>query len=447
MKRFSIPCDVYGKEEKEIFKVIISNNFNSNYNPINFQSEWFLREKFGVVSHSVEDSFCNLYDLAQKNKLDFEELVLYSMKSAGCEILDYTTDESEEGGVISDCLPSEFLKYKKGNNNYLSSTLHKKFTNDGFYKMAHQDFIKSSNDVYEVLCALYEVAFLMDEGLHVFEEFVMSLTDVNAGIHQIAIALDTFGNIITPVNFKRLVKFFAHSSSRRKALIDEIIVSLLFEVSMDNFHKLELWRKMIYSFHELGQLKLAKEKVEFIIQKHPKIEQFYSQEGAILCSMQKYDEAIVACDKAISLGCEFSYENKAKSLSELGHHLEAAENYEIAFRNRGEAYLLHRAFWQYIKINDIEKALKILEEYAEYSSSIKVQEYFAGLSSCYLAVGDVDKSREIYAEYIVMEKERYKLKVIKESIDYLFMSRCYGMSEESLKIEKARVYDLIVASL
>lgn len=82
MKKFTVQCDFNG--QKSPFTIYIGEPEPSHH-PLHFQADWLSKERGGTIPQEVMDSVSKLYDLAQKNKVSFEDLCAYALNSASEE--------------------------------------------------------------------------------------------------------------------------------------------------------------------------------------------------------------------------------------------------------------------------------------------------------------------------------------------------------------------------
>ena len=74
VKKFTVPCDFGGKKFPVTFYV---GNASIGNHPIGFQSKWLAEERGGNVPQQLMDSLKRLKEIADENKVDFEELCAY----------------------------------------------------------------------------------------------------------------------------------------------------------------------------------------------------------------------------------------------------------------------------------------------------------------------------------------------------------------------------------
>jgi hypothetical protein len=74
VKKFTVPCDFGGQKHPVTFYV---GDSAKGTNPIGFQSKWLGSERGGVVSSELTDSLMKLKDIADKNRVPFEDLCSY----------------------------------------------------------------------------------------------------------------------------------------------------------------------------------------------------------------------------------------------------------------------------------------------------------------------------------------------------------------------------------
>jgi len=74
VKKFTVPCDFGGKKYPVTFYV---GDSAKGTNPIGFQSKWLSSEKGGVVSSELTSSLMKLKEIADQNKVSFEDLCSY----------------------------------------------------------------------------------------------------------------------------------------------------------------------------------------------------------------------------------------------------------------------------------------------------------------------------------------------------------------------------------
>jgi len=76
VKKFSVPCNFGGG--KAPFTVYIGDPKPDSH-PLHFQAEWLAKVRGGQIPPEVMESIAKLYDLAQKNNVNFEELCAYAL--------------------------------------------------------------------------------------------------------------------------------------------------------------------------------------------------------------------------------------------------------------------------------------------------------------------------------------------------------------------------------
>lgn len=74
VKKFDFPCNFSGNKQKVTFYVGSS---ALGTHPIAFQSKWLEREKGGIVPKELIESLAKLKQIADENKVSFEELCSY----------------------------------------------------------------------------------------------------------------------------------------------------------------------------------------------------------------------------------------------------------------------------------------------------------------------------------------------------------------------------------
>ncbi len=77
VKKFSYLCDFGGKKYPVTF--YIGDAVKGNH-PIGFQSAWLSKEKGGVVPKDLMDSLMRLKEIADTQKVSFEDLCEYVIK-------------------------------------------------------------------------------------------------------------------------------------------------------------------------------------------------------------------------------------------------------------------------------------------------------------------------------------------------------------------------------
>jgi hypothetical protein len=77
VKKFSYLCDFAGKKHPVTF--YIGDAAKGNH-PIGFQSTWLSKEKGGVVPKDLMDSLMRLKEIADTQKVSFEDLCEYVIK-------------------------------------------------------------------------------------------------------------------------------------------------------------------------------------------------------------------------------------------------------------------------------------------------------------------------------------------------------------------------------
>ncbi|MDR3290035.1 MAG: DUF2610 domain-containing protein [Rickettsiales bacterium] len=78
-KEFSIPCNFQGGKQNILFYI---GDPREDNHPINFQVKWLSEKKGGQVPQDIMESIQNLYNLAKKHKVSFEELCFYAVNVA-----------------------------------------------------------------------------------------------------------------------------------------------------------------------------------------------------------------------------------------------------------------------------------------------------------------------------------------------------------------------------
>ncbi|MDR0571379.1 MAG: DUF2610 domain-containing protein [Rickettsiales bacterium] len=77
--KFFIPCDFNGREVNIEFSV---GNPAKDQHPIYFQSKWLGEARGGVVPQEIMDSIQKIKEVADKEKVSFEDLCLYTINLA-----------------------------------------------------------------------------------------------------------------------------------------------------------------------------------------------------------------------------------------------------------------------------------------------------------------------------------------------------------------------------
>lgn len=101
MKKFTINCDFGGQIAP--FTIYLGQP-EPGHHPLHFQAEWLSKERGGTIPAQVMDAISKLKDLAEKNKVSFEELCVYALgaaqqNSSGTEG-EEASDESDSGDNI-----------------------------------------------------------------------------------------------------------------------------------------------------------------------------------------------------------------------------------------------------------------------------------------------------------------------------------------------------------
>jgi len=74
VKKFTTNCDFSGS--KHPVTLYVGESFEGVH-PLAFQSKWLGQEKGGTIPNDIMDSFSKLKDIADRNKVSFEELCSY----------------------------------------------------------------------------------------------------------------------------------------------------------------------------------------------------------------------------------------------------------------------------------------------------------------------------------------------------------------------------------
>jgi len=74
VKKFTVPCDFSGRKYPVTFYI---GEAAIGHHPIGFQSKWLADERGGVVPQTLMDSLKKLKEIADNNKVSFEELCAY----------------------------------------------------------------------------------------------------------------------------------------------------------------------------------------------------------------------------------------------------------------------------------------------------------------------------------------------------------------------------------
>lgn len=90
MKKFDIDCDFGGQKSKFTIYIGIPQD---GHHPLQFQAKWLSDEREGTIPDAVMDAVKQLYDLAKKNNVSFEDLCVYALGSAQAS---HTTTSDEE---------------------------------------------------------------------------------------------------------------------------------------------------------------------------------------------------------------------------------------------------------------------------------------------------------------------------------------------------------------
>ena len=77
VKKFSYFCDFGGTKHPVTFYI---GDASKESHPIGFQSAWLGKNKGGVVPQNLMDSLSNLKDIADTQKVPFEDLCEYVIK-------------------------------------------------------------------------------------------------------------------------------------------------------------------------------------------------------------------------------------------------------------------------------------------------------------------------------------------------------------------------------
>ncbi len=101
---FQILCDFSGKKSNTTFYIGKPQKGN---HPIKLQSQWLSSNKSGSVPDEVQKSITDLYEMSEKNGLDFEQLCSHAFSSAG------KNSQSIRGGngFTSNRIGEEWKKY------------------------------------------------------------------------------------------------------------------------------------------------------------------------------------------------------------------------------------------------------------------------------------------------------------------------------------------------
>ena len=91
MKKFDIDCDFGGQKSK--FTIYIGTP-QDRHHPLQFQAKWLSDERGGTIPDAVMDAVKQLYDLAKKNNVSFEDLCVYALGTA--QEAQTTTNEEED---------------------------------------------------------------------------------------------------------------------------------------------------------------------------------------------------------------------------------------------------------------------------------------------------------------------------------------------------------------
>jgi hypothetical protein len=96
VKKFTVSCDFAGKKIPVTFFV---GNAAIGSHPIGFQSNWLGKEKGGVVPEKLMNSLMQLKEIADKNKVSFEDLCTYvidEVNSAGEVVKNLENNQQNE---------------------------------------------------------------------------------------------------------------------------------------------------------------------------------------------------------------------------------------------------------------------------------------------------------------------------------------------------------------
>lgn len=93
MKKFDIDCDFGGQKSK--FTIYIGTP-QDGHHPLQFQAKWLSDERGGTIPDAVMDAVKQLYDLAKKNNVSFEDLCVYALGSAQESQTSTGDDEADE---------------------------------------------------------------------------------------------------------------------------------------------------------------------------------------------------------------------------------------------------------------------------------------------------------------------------------------------------------------
>jgi hypothetical protein len=87
VKKITLPCQFGDKVAP--FNVYVGSPTTSpdDMHPLEQQEAWLRRERGGVIPAVVMDSFRTLFEISLKEKVSFEELCVYALRSADQEPL------------------------------------------------------------------------------------------------------------------------------------------------------------------------------------------------------------------------------------------------------------------------------------------------------------------------------------------------------------------------
>lgn len=84
VKKFTATCDFGGQKAPVTFYV--GNPSAGSPHPLNFQSKWLSQTKGGVIPSQIMESFAKLAQIAEKNRVSFEELCAYVVDEINSDI-------------------------------------------------------------------------------------------------------------------------------------------------------------------------------------------------------------------------------------------------------------------------------------------------------------------------------------------------------------------------
>ncbi len=100
MKRFTIPCDFNGT--KAPFHIYVGKPLSGRH-PLKFQAAWLREMRSGTMPPEVMESFQKLMDIAEENRVSFEEICVYALGTVDSEGKSKTaTDDEPEVSTGSD---------------------------------------------------------------------------------------------------------------------------------------------------------------------------------------------------------------------------------------------------------------------------------------------------------------------------------------------------------